>query len=284
MLEISNLEVGFRPKFAGRHAQVTPAVRGVSVAVEPGEIVGLVGESGSGKSVTCHAALGLLGPTAQVGGSVSINGKQMLGAAPKAWRGVRGKQASIVLQDPFGSLNPLLTVGRQIVEAVRACRKVGRHEARSIALGLLDDVGLPDAPALMKRYPHELSGGMCQRVVIATALAGEPDFLFADEATTALDVTVQAQVVDLIAGLAKGRKMGVLFVTHDLGVAASLCDRIVVMQSGLVVEEGSVFDVFTSPRQEYTRTLLNSLPANQSRSSFVGDTLNISDGTEGVLR
>jgi ABC-type dipeptide/oligopeptide/nickel transport system ATPase component len=125
---------------------------------------------------------------------------------------------------------------------------------------------------------------MCQRVVIATALAGEPDFLFADEATTALDVTVQAQVVDLIAGLAKGRKMGVLFVTHDLGVAASLCDRIVVMQSGLVVEEGSVFDVFTSPRQEYTRTLLNSLPANQSRSSFVGDTLNISDGTEGVLR
>lgn len=270
MLQIKNLEVAFRPRDSGRKAPRIPAVRGVSLEINPGEIVGLVGESGSGKSVTCHAALGLLPDTAQVTGDLSINGVSLLGAPPRTWRRVRGKQATIVLQDPFGSLNPLLTVGRQISEATQACQQCSKKEAHRIALGLLTDVGLPDVPTLMKRYPHELSGGMCQRVVIATALAGEPAYLLADEATTALDVTVQAQVVELIARLAQSRSMGVLFVTHDLGVAASLCDRIIVMRAGQVVESGPVDDIFVHPREEYTRTLLNSLPARQSRDEILG--------------
>jgi ABC-type dipeptide/oligopeptide/nickel transport system ATPase component len=269
MLEISNLHVGFRRPGAPRRELPAIAVHDVSVVVSPGEIVGLVGESGSGKSVTCHAALGLLPKTATVAGDVRIDGRSLLGAPRRAWSSMRGTTASIVLQDPFGALNPLLTVGAQITDAVRANRHVRTREAREISRELLRDVGLPDVEQLMRRYPHELSGGMSQRVVIAIALSGNPRYLLADEPTTALDVTVQAQVIELIARVAAERDMGVLFVTHDLGVAAALCDRVVVMQGGRVVEENDVYRLFSNPTQHYTRNLLNSLPARSDRTEFL---------------
>lgn len=270
MLEIVDLSVSFRNPHAPKGEEPAQAVRGVSLSVEPGEIVGLVGESGSGKSVTCHAALGLLPDTAECAGEVRIDGTSLLNAPRRAWRGIRGSTASIVLQDPFGSLNPLLSVGTQLIEAVRANRKAPKAEARTIALDLLAAVGLPDGPALLARHPHELSGGMCQRVVVATALAGDPRYLLADEATTALDVTVQAQVVELIATLARERGMGVLFVTHDLGVAAALCTRIDVMQHGKLVESAPVDELFRAPQHPYTRMLLDSLPARLSREQLLG--------------
>jgi peptide/nickel transport system ATP-binding protein len=268
MLDVKDLSIGF----TAPDRQRIQAADGVSFAVAPGEVVGLVGESGSGKSVTCQAVLGLLPHTADVSGSVAIDGREVLGLSARQWSSVRGTSAAIVLQDPFGALNPVLPIGVQLTDAIRANRRVNRKRAREIAVELLRDVGLPDAASLMRRYPHQLSGGMCQRVVIAIALSGEPRYLLADEPTTALDVTVQAQVVELIANLAAQRHMGVLFVTHDLGVVAGLCDRVEVMYAGRIVESATVRDLYAAPRHPYTRALLDSLPARQTRDQITNTT------------
>ncbi|MCI2237861.1 ABC transporter ATP-binding protein [Paenibacillus sp. TRM 82003] len=236
-------------------------VNGLSYSVAPGETVAVVGESGSGKSVSVMALLGLLPKRARVTGSARFRGRDLLTMRERELRAVRGDGVGMVFQDPMTSLNPVLTIGRQLTEGLLAHRKVsGKREARERAAQLLADVGLPDPRGALDRFPHELSGGMRQRVVIATALAGDPALLIADEATTALDVTVQAQILDLVARLQDEHRTGVVWITHDLGVVAGVADRVLVMYGGRCVEDGTVDDVFERPAHPYTQGLLGSLP------------------------
>ena len=236
-------------------------VNGLDYSVAAGETVAVVGESGSGKSVSVMALLGLLPGHARVGGRAEFEGRDLLAMSEAELRTVRGNGIGTVFQDPMTSLNPVLTVGRQLTEGLLAHRKVpSRRAARERAAQLLADVGLPDPRGSLDRYPHELSGGMRQRVVIAIALAGDPRLLIADEATTALDVTVQAQILDLVARLQAEHGTGVVWITHDLGVVAGTADRVLVMYGGRCVEDGGVDDVFDAPAHPYTRGLLGSLP------------------------
>jgi peptide/nickel transport system ATP-binding protein len=256
VLAVRDLRVRFRTRRG-----TARVVNGLSYDVHPGETVAIVGESGSGKSVGVLALLGLLPrQVATVEGSATFRGTELVGLDEEALRQVRGAGIGMVFQDPMTSLNPVLTVGRQVVEALRAHRRIATEVARERAAGLLDEVGIPDPRSRLDAYPHELSGGMRQRVMIAIALAGEPAVLVADEATTALDVTVQAQILELIERLQADHGTGVVWITHDLGVVAGTADRVLVMYGGRVVEEGPVDAVFGRPAHPYTRGLLGALP------------------------
>jgi peptide/nickel transport system ATP-binding protein len=246
------------------------AVRGVSLSVAPGEVVGLVGESGSGKSVTFLAAMGLLPATASVSGSVRFRGEELLGMPDDEIRGFRGRRIGMIFQDPLTSLNPVLTVGQQIGGALSAHR--GRQRAAALedqAVELLDLVSIPGPRKAVDSYPHELSGGMRQRVMIAMAMANEPEVLIADEPTTALDVTIQAQILDVLRTIQRERSLGIVLITHDLGVVAGMADRVAVMYGGRIVEEGDVDDVFTVSRHPYTRGLISCLPRLDRRDMAI---------------
>ena len=237
------------------------AVRGVDLDVHAGEMVGVVGESGSGKSVTFLAAMGLLPHQAKVSGSVMLNGQEMLGASNKVLRNMRGGLMSMIFQDPLSALNPVHRVGDQIVEMLKAHQpKMSDNDAAKRAVELLDIVGIPQAAERAHQYPHEFSGGMRQRVVIAIAIANNPKVLIADEPTTALDVTVQAQILEVVERVQKSFGTAVVLITHDLGVIARVADRVNVMYAGRNVEKGDVDSLFDHPSHPYTRGLLASLP------------------------
>ncbi|WP_159669181.1 ABC transporter ATP-binding protein [Halobaculum saliterrae] len=256
MLSVRDLRTQF-PTVEG----TVRAVDGVSFDVYPGETVCLVGESGSGKTVACESIARLVDPPGEVvDGEVRFDDRDLLACAERDLRAVRGDRIAYVFQDPQRSLDPVYTVGEQVTEAVGYHRDVDGAAARERAVDLLDRVGLPNPAARADEYPHQLSGGMKQRVAIATALAGDPDLLIADEPTTALDVTIQAQILDLFADLGDEEGLATLFVTHDLGVVAGIADRVVVMYAGRVMERGSVTRVFERPAHPYIRGLLDSLP------------------------
>jgi oligopeptide/dipeptide ABC transporter ATP-binding protein len=256
VLAVADLSVAFRtPRGMAR------VVNDLSYKVDAGQTLAIVGESGSGKSVSALALLGLLPKTvAQVSGSAVFAGQELVGLGEEALRAVRGAGIGMIFQDPMTSLNPVLTVERQIGEALRAHANVSDKAVRSRARELLQEVGIPDADARLRAYPHQLSGGMRQRVMIAIALAGEPEVLIADEATTALDVTVQAQILELVEGVQNQHGMAVVWITHDLGVVAGMADHVLVMYAGRCVEEGSVDVVFEHSAHPYTRGLLGALP------------------------
>jgi oligopeptide/dipeptide ABC transporter ATP-binding protein len=237
-------------------------VEDLSLAVRPGEIVGLVGESGSGKTVTSLSVMRLVPspPGRIVDGSIEFEGRDLLGLSFREMRAIRGTTISMIFQDPMTSLDPTFTVGKLLVEAQTLHKRVTRAQARAHAIELLDMVGVPAPEARFSQYPHQLSGGLRQRVMIAIALANDPKLLIADEPTTALDVTIQAQVLDLLRSLQRELGMAVLFVTHDLGVIADLCDRVAVMYAGQIVEESPVHDLFEHPQHPYTEGLLGAMP------------------------
>jgi len=255
VLRVSNLVVDF-PSEAG----TVNAVRGVSYEVAPGEVFGVVGESGSGKSVTALAILGLLPNSARVSGSVQYRGRELLGLGDADMSKIRGRSIAMVFQDPLSALTPVYTVGQQIVEAVRIHNDVSRDDAEKRAVELLDLVGIPNAAERARSFPHEFSGGMRQRVMIAMAIANDPDVIIADEPTTALDVTIQAQVLEVLERAQEATGAAIVMITHDLGVIAGFADRVMVMYAGKPVETGSVDDVFYRPRMPYTLGLLGSLP------------------------
>ena len=251
LVAIRDLAVGFDGQ---------AALRGIALDVGAGEALGLVGESGCGKSVTWLAALGLLPAKAVVTGSVRLDGQELLGAPAPMLERVRGGRVAMIFQDPASSLNPVLRVGRQITEALALHRGLRGAAARAEALRLLDQVGIPDAARRLDAYPHEFSGGQSQRVMIAMALAGQPDLLVADEPTTALDVTIQAQILELLAALRRETGMALVLISHDLGVVAETCDRVAVMYAGRIVEEAPVQALFANPAHPYTQGLIGALP------------------------
>jgi peptide/nickel transport system ATP-binding protein len=261
LLEVDQLAVSI-PTESG----TIEAVRGISLTIEHGETVGVVGESGSGKTMLALSLLGLLPRSAEVSGSIRLDGDDMLTASEAQWQRVRGDRVAMVFQDPMTALNPMYTVGWQVAEGVRLHRRVDRKAAWDRAVHLLDAVGLPDAGLIARRYPHELSGGMRQRVVIAMAIANEPELLVADEPTTALDVTVQAQILDLLKSIRAETGAAMILISHDLGVVAGVADRVMVMYAGKAVEIGRVDDVFARPSMPYTAGLLASLPSLAKRS------------------
>jgi peptide/nickel transport system ATP-binding protein len=256
LLSVENLDVVF-----GGGKGAVHAVRGVSYQVRRGETLGIVGESGSGKSVTSLAVMGLLPKTARVAGSVRFRDTSLLGTDDKAMSAIRGKRIAMIFQDPMTSLDPVYKIGAQIIETMRAHDKdISRKAARARAVELLKIVGIPNAADRVDNYPHEFSGGMRQRVVIAIAMANDPDVIIADEPTTALDVTVQATVLEAIKAAQQETGAALVLITHDLGVVAGIADRVLVMYAGKAVEMGSVDDVFYQPRMPYTVGLLNSMP------------------------
>ncbi len=255
VLEIRDLRVTFRTQLGD-----LVAVRGVDLDVRAGEMLGVVGESGSGKSVTFLAAMGLLPRTATVEGSVVLAGEQLVGASPRLLRSVRGRLMSMIFQDPLSALNPVHRIGVQIAEMLQSHQKLTDSAAQKRAVELLDIVGIPQPDDRARQFPHEFSGGMRQRVVIAMAIANSPKVLIADEPTTALDVTVQAQILEVIQRVQQQFGTAVVLITHDLGVVARVCDRVNVMYAGRNVERGGVRDVFDAPGHPYTRGLLASLP------------------------
>jgi len=241
---------------------VVRAVDGVSFAIQPGETLALVGESGCGKSVTSLSILRLIAspPGRTVAGAIRFGGRDLLGLTERAMRKVRGNEISMIFQEPMTSLNPVLTIGRQIAEALVLHRGMARADAAARAIEMLRLVNIPEPARRAGEYPHQLSGGMRQRVMIAMALACDPNLLIADEPTTALDVTIQAQILDLMRGLKEKTGAAILLITHDLGVVAEMAQRVVVMYAGKKVEEARVDDIFERPRHPYTRGLLNSMP------------------------
>ena len=257
LLKVTDLNVEF-PTDDG----VVKAVRGVSFEVGRHEILGIVGESGCGKSVTAMAIMGLLPSTARVTGSIKFRGEELVGLKPRDMRAYRGNKIAMVFQDPMTALNPVYKVGSQLAEAVRVHQTMSRKQARARAIELLDMVQIPQAATRVDSYPHEFSGGMRQRAMIAMAIANSPDVLIADEPTTALDVTVQAQILEMLMGLQDQLDHAIVLITHDLGVVAGMVDRMQVMYAGQVVESGTADDVFYSPRMPYSIGLLGSLPAH----------------------
>lgn len=255
VLDVHGLTVTFRTEVGS-----VSAVDHVDLRVAPGEIVGIVGESGCGKSVTAMSLAGLLPRSTRVEGSVRLDGVELVGAKPSALRGVRGRDIAYIFQEPMSSLNPVLTVGRQVVEVLQAHERLSRREALEQAVELLTVVGIPSPRERIKHYPHQLSGGMRQRVMIAMAVACRPKVLVADEPTTALDVTVQAGILDVLRGLRDRFGTSILVITHDLGVIADVADRVMVMYAGRVVESATVHDLFARPQHHYTAGLLAASP------------------------
>ena len=258
LLQVENLSVSFR-----QDGQITRAVNGVSFTVDRGETVALVGESGSGKSVTALSTVSLLGDSAAIDGSVIYDGQQMIGADATLLHKVRGNDISFIFQEPMTSLNPLHTISKQLAESLALHQGLVGAAANARILELLIKVGIRDPETRLDAYPHQLSGGQRQRVMIAMALANKPDILIADEPTTALDVTIQAQILELLADLKKTEKMGLLFITHDLGIVRRVADKVCVMKDGEIVEAGSTGEIFANPRHEYTRKLLAAEPSGQ---------------------
>ena len=237
------------------------ALNGVSFSMDEGEVLGIVGESGSGKSVTAYSVMGLTAhPGKLIGGTINFNGHQIDKMSEKEMRKIRGNEVSIIFQDPMTSLNPVYTIGNQITEVICLHTGKSKKEAHDRAKELLELVGINEPAKRLKQYPHELSGGMRQRVMIAIALACEPKLLIADEPTTALDVTIQAQILELMQELRKKLGMSIIMITHDLGVVASMCERIAVMYAGHIVEYGTADEIFYEPKHEYTKGLIKSIP------------------------
>ena len=257
LLEVRDLCV----EFPTRHGTLR-ALDGVSFDIAAGEILGLVGESGAGKSLTGAAIIGLLEPPGRIcGGQILFEGQRIDDLAPEAMRLLRGKQVGAIFQDPLTSLNPLYTIGRQLIETLRTHLPLTAAQARERAIELLRQTGLPAPEARLGQYPHEFSGGMRQRVVIALALAGEPRLIIADEPTTALDVAMQAQIIRLLRGMTQARGVSALLITHDMGVVAETCDRVAVMYAGRIVEIGPVHEVIRHPAHPYTAGLMASVPS-----------------------
>ncbi|KZE41948.1 peptide ABC transporter ATP-binding protein [Brevibacillus parabrevis] len=257
VLQIENLQTHF---FTDR-GQI-PAVDGVTISVNKGEVVGIVGESGCGKSVTSLSVMKLVPnpPGRIVGGKIKFKGEDLVTANEKRMRDIRGNEIAMIFQEPMTSLNPVFTIGNQIGESIRLHTKASKKESRDRAIDMLKKVGIPRAEAIVDEYPHQLSGGMRQRVMIAMAMACNPELLIADEPTTALDVTIQAQILDLMRQLNREAQTAILLITHDLGVVAEMCHRVVVMYAGNVIEEGDVRTILKKPKHPYTKGLLNSLP------------------------
>ena len=255
ILEIS----GLRVMYPGL-VQNTEVLRGIDLAISKGDVLGLVGESGCGKSMTAMACLGLVPPPGEVTGSVTVDGQEVVGRTDAELADLRGGTAAMIFQNPMRSLNPFFTVGRQMIEIIRCHRSFGYADARRAAVEELKSVHIPDPEVTLGKYPHQLSGGQIQRIMIALALACRPKLLIADEPTTALDVTVQAQIVSLLRELAENAGLTVLFITHDLGVVSLLCNRVAVMYAGQIVEIGTVEEVIDQPRHPYTRKLMNTVP------------------------
>ncbi|MGS4946417.1 ABC transporter ATP-binding protein [Meridianimarinicoccus sp. RP-17] len=257
LLDVDDLKVHFRTDEG-----VVRAVDGVSFHIDEGETLGVVGESGSGKSVTSLAIMRLLGTSGAMapGGAIRFGGMDLLGMSDPEMRRIRGNAIAMIYQEPMSSLNPVHTVGRQIAEVVRLHQRLDRKAADRRAVEMLELVGIPEPARRARNYPHEMSGGMRQRVMIAMALACKPRLLIADEPTTALDVTIQAQILDLMRQLQRDIGMSILFITHDLGVIAEMADRVVVMYAGRTVEEATVDDLFVKPLMPYTMGLLDSVP------------------------
>lgn len=245
-----------------------PAVDGVSLHVNNGEIVGIVGESGSGKSVTSLSIIQLIPnpPGKIVSGEINFKGENLVQANYKRMKKIRGNEIAMIFQEPMTSLNPLFTIGNQLREAITIHEKISKKVAHQKSIDLLKLVGLPRAEEVMGDYPHQLSGGMRQRVMIAMAMACEPELLIADEPTTALDVTIQAQILELMKKLNKEKNTAILLITHDLGVVAEMCDRVIVMYAGQVVEQGTVREVLKDPQHPYTKGLIRSLPKLEEKS------------------
>ena len=259
MLEVRDLHTSFFTP-----AGEVKAVNGISFNLDSGKVLGIVGESGSGKSVTAYSILQILAhPGRIVSGSIKFRGKELVGSGESEMRKIRGNKISIIFQDPMTSLNPVYTVGNQLEEAIRLHTGRNHQQARERAIEMLTLVGINEPQKRLKQYPFELSGGMRQRVMIAMALACEPDILIADEPTTALDVTIQAQILELMQGLKNQLNTSIIMITHDLGVIASMCSRIVVMYGGCVAETGTTREIFYSPKHPYTWGLLRSIPKAQ---------------------
>ncbi|MFL6375340.1 MAG: ABC transporter ATP-binding protein [Pyrinomonadaceae bacterium] len=256
LLEVENLQTQFQTR-----AGLVKSVDGVSFSIGEGELLGLVGESGCGKSITALSIMRLISsPGKIVGGSIRFKGEELTTAADSRMREIRGDDIAMIFQDPMTSLNPVYTVGEQIAEALRLHKKLDRKAAWNAAVDAMREVSIPSPERRAKDYPHQLSGGMRQRVMIAMALACDPELLIADEPTTALDVTIQAQILELLDGLRKNRKLAVLLITHDLGVIAEVADRVCVMYTGRIVEQSGVNELFAEPKHPYTRGLLRSVP------------------------
>jgi peptide/nickel transport system ATP-binding protein len=271
LLQVKNLVV----EFPGRRGTLR-ALDDVSFDIAAGEILGVVGESGAGKSLTGAAIIGLLEPPGRVaGGEILLQGQRIDNLSHEAMRSIRGRRIGAIFQDPLTSLNPLYSVGRQLIETIRTHLPVSEQEARERAIGLLQDTGIPAAAERIDHYPHQFSGGMRQRVVIALALAAEPQLIVADEPTTALDVSIQAQIITLLKRICKDRGAAVMLITHDMGVIAETCDRVAVMYAGRIAEIGPVHDVINRPVHPYTEGLMASIPdMTQDR-----ERLNQIDGT-----
>ena len=259
MLDIRDLSVVFSDR-----AEPFTAVDGFSLRMEEGEIVGIVGESGSGKSMTAHALMGLIqSPYAHISGQALFEGTDLLSLPPRELRGYQGKELSIIFQEPMTSLNPTMRIGKQVEESLYIHEKLSRAERKARALDAMALAGLPGPEALYRQYPHQLSGGMRQRVMIAAALVLRPRLLIADEPTTALDVTIQAQILETLKEINRKEGTAILFISHDLAVVRTLCGRVVVMKSGRIVESGPVDEVFYHPREDYTKLLISSRPTRK---------------------
>lgn len=257
LLEVKNLNIEFATYAGDVHA-----IRGVDFYLKKGETLAIVGESGSGKSVTTRSVMGLLANNATVTeGDIRFKGENLLEKSSKGMQKIRGREISMIFQDPMTSLNPTMTIGNQVAEPLRIHMKMGKKEALAKALELLELVGIPNAKDRLKDYPHQFSGGQRQRIVIAIALICNPDILIADEPTTALDVTVQAQIIELMKDIQKRTESAIIFITHDLGVVANVADRVAVMYGGRIIETGTVEEVFYNPKHPYTWGLLSSMPS-----------------------
>jgi peptide/nickel transport system ATP-binding protein/oligopeptide transport system ATP-binding protein len=275
LLEVNNLETQF-PTRAG----LVKAVNNVSFYIDAGELLGLVGESGCGKSITALSIMRLISPPGRIaGGSIKFKGEELTTADNERMRDIRGNDIAMIFQDPMTSLNPVFTVGEQIAEALRLHRKLNKKDAWDAAIAAMKEVSIPSPERRVKDYPHQLSGGMRQRVMIAMALACDPELLIADEPTTALDVTIQAQILELLDELRETRKLAVLLITHDLGVVAETADRVCVMYTGKVVEETGVDEIFERPRHPYTQGLLRSVPKLSAEHIEKVSRLQTIDGT-----
>jgi oligopeptide/dipeptide ABC transporter ATP-binding protein len=286
LLEIESLRI----EFPGEDDERLVAVKGVDLTVEPGEVLGLVGESGSGKSLTCRAVMRMVPePGAISAGSIRFDGEDVLALGRSKLRDFRAHSVGMIYQNPFGSLNPVMKVGTQIGETLRVNRGLKGGAAKAEAVALLERVGIEDPERRYRAYPHELSGGMCQRVMIAIATASSPRLMLADEPTTALDVTTQAQILNLLAQMRAEQGMAMLLVSHDFGVVAQACDRVAVMYGGHIVETGPVETIYHEPEHPYTRALLNSVPELDSagnvrrRAALSGHPPELSDVIPGCV-